>query len=51
VVAVSEGSSRQKRVRGRHAFGQHDEWGVLGEVRFPRAASGMLTWPPVNGMG
>lgn len=32
-------------------MGQHDDWGVLGEIRFPRAASGMLTWPQVNGMG
>jgi hypothetical protein len=52
VVVALEGSLCKERVVEGHArMGQHDDWvGALGEVRFLRAASGMLTWPQVNGI-
>ena len=49
VVAALVGPLGQKRgSRSGTRMGQHDDRGVLGEARFPRMASGMLTWPQVN---
>jgi hypothetical protein len=49
VVAVLVGPLGQERgSRSGTRMGQHDDRGVLGEARFPRIASGMLTWPQVN---
>ena len=47
----AEGLLCQERILSGTRMGQHDNRGVLGEVRFPRAASGMLTWLRVTGMG
>lgn len=50
VVPAFEGSLCQERILSGTRMGQHDNRGVLGEVRFPRAASGMLIWLRVTGM-